>query len=104
MQASIARYEEGQADLFAWLQVAPLTEGQLLQRVLLPNFDAVPQKAVLNRVLRAGAWRTDAELRTALAAISFVPRGVIVWLKKALSCTALPAHCGTRLLPTHALP
>ncbi len=76
MQASLARYEEGQGAFFAWLLVAPLTEGQLLQRVLLPNFDAVPQKTVLDRVLQAGAWKTEAELRTALAAISFVPRGM----------------------------
>ncbi len=75
MQASLAKYEDGQGAFFAWLLVAPLTEGQLLQQVLLPNFDAVPQKTVLDRVLQAGAWKTDAALRTALAAISFVPKG-----------------------------
>ena len=88
MQGSIARYEEERAGFFAWLQVEPLTEGQLLQLVLLPNFAAVPQSAVLDRVLRAGAWRTDAELRTALAAISFVPRGVSLWLLDTGHCTA----------------
>ena len=82
----------------------PLTEGQLLQRVLLPNFDAVPQKTVLDRVLRAGAWRTDAELRTALAAISFVPRGVdlsqqctMQWLYPALGHTVLSFSAGSAL-------
>ena len=75
MQASIAWYEDGQEDLFAWLQVAPLTEAQLLRRVLLPNFDAVPQKNILDRVLQAAAWRTDAALTAALAGISFVQTG-----------------------------
>lgn len=74
-QADIAKYEEERAPFYAWLQLAPLTEGQLLQRVLLPNFEAVPQKAVLDRILRAGAWRSDASLTTALTTISFVLRG-----------------------------
>lgn len=86
MQASIARYEEEQAGLFAWLQVAPLTEAQLLQRVLLPNFNAVPQKTVLDRVLQAAAWRTDAELTTTLTAISFVQTGGRLWQPATFPC------------------
>ena len=69
-------YMEQRAPFYAWLQLAPLTEGQLLQQVLLPNFEAVPQKAVLDRILQAGAWRSDANLTTALATISFVPQGL----------------------------
>ena len=75
-QADIVMYKEEKASLYAWLQLAPLTEGQLLQQVLLLNFEAVPQKAVLDRILQAGAWRSDANLTTALTTITFVPRGL----------------------------
>ena len=79
LQASIVKYEESSAGFYAWLQMTPLTEGQLLQQVLLPNFEDVPQKTVLDRVLQAGAWKTDAELRDALASIAFVTKGLLQW-------------------------
>lgn len=79
LQASIAKFEESSAGFYAWLQMTPLTEGQLLQQVLLPNFEDVPQKTVLDRVLQAGAWKTDAELRDALASIAFVTKGLLLW-------------------------
>lgn len=74
-QAKIIRHEEAWAGLYAWLQLAPMSEAQLLQQVLLPNFDSLPQKAVLDRILATGAWRHDEALRNALADISFVGRG-----------------------------
>ena len=93
LQASIAKYEERSAGFYAWLQMTPLTEGQLLQQVLLPNFEDVPQKTVLDRVLQAGAWKTDAELRDALASIAFVTKGPLLWrscVNLQLRFTSLP--------------
>ena len=72
----MVRHEEACAGLLAWLRLEPMSEAQLLHQVLLPNFDALPREAVLNRVLAAGVWRHDAALRTALKGISFVRTGL----------------------------
>ena len=82
MQASMVRHEEACAGLLTWLRLEPMSEAQLLHQVLLPNFDALPRQAVLDRVLAAGVWRHDAALRTALKGISFVQTG--------LRCTCFP--------------
>ena len=85
----MVRHEEACAGLMAWLRLQPMSEAQLLHQVLLPNFDALPWKAVLDRVLAAGMWRRDAALQTALKGISFVQTG--------LPCTSCPLadslHC-----------
>ena len=72
----MVRHEEACAGLLSWLQLEPMSEAQLLHRVLLPNFDALPRKAVLDRVLAAGVWRHDAALQAALKGISFVQTGL----------------------------